>query len=58
MSGSGAEKRAHANAKRCAKLRRDGLTLKQIADQVGIEKEQVAARIKLGERLLSLGEEP
>jgi hypothetical protein len=52
--GSGAEKRSHALAKRCARLRRDGLSLQAIADLVGIHKDQVPARIKLGERLLSL----
>ena len=54
MPGSGAEKRAHADAKRCAKLRHEGLSLRQIAELVGIEKRQVPARIELGERLLSL----
>lgn len=54
MPGSGAEKRSHAMAKRCAKLRNEGLTLREIAELVGIEKGQVPARIELGERLLSL----
>lgn len=52
--GSGAEKRAHAQAKRCARLRKDGISLQAIADLVGIHKDQVPARIRLGERLLSL----
>ena len=52
--GSGSEKRAHALAKRCARLRKDGMSLHAIADLVGIHKDQVPARIKLGERLLSL----
>jgi hypothetical protein len=39
-------------------LRRGGLTLREIAELVGIEKEQVPARIELGERLLSLEESP
>ncbi len=52
--GSGSEKRSHALAKRCARLRRDGLSLQAIADLVGIHKDQVPARIQLGERLLSL----
>ena len=52
--GSGSEKRSHALAKRCVRLRRDGLSLQAIADLVGIHKDQVPARIKLGERLLSL----
>lgn len=58
MQGRGAEKRSHAKAKRCARLRRGGLTLREIAELVGIEKEQVPARIELGERLLSLEESP
>ena len=52
--GSGSEKRSHALAKRCARLRRDGMSLQEIAGTVGIHKDQVPARIKLGERLLSL----
>lgn len=56
--GSGAEKRSHALAKRCARLRRDGLSLQEIAGTVGLPKDQVPARIKLGERLLSLEETP
>ena len=53
MSGSGAEKRYQASAMRCAKLRRMGCTLSQIAELVGIEKEKVRDRIKLGERLMN-----
>lgn len=56
--GSGAEKRSHALAKRCARLRRDGLSLQEIAGTVGLPKDQVPTRIKLGERLLSLEETP
>ena len=52
--GSGSKKRSHALAKRCVRLRRDGLSLQAIADLVGIHKDQVPARIQLGERLLSL----
>jgi len=52
--GSGSEKRSHALAKRCVRLRSDGLSLQAIADLVGIHKDHVPARIKLGERLLSL----
>ena len=52
--GNGSEKRSHALAKRCARLRRHGISLQAIADLVGIHKDQVPARIKLGERLLSL----
>lgn len=58
MSGSGAEKRSHAQAKRCARLRNEGMTLRAIAELVGIEKKQVLARIELGERLLSLEGSP
>lgn len=58
MPGSGAEKRAHAEAKRCARLRREGFTLGQVASIVGIEKGKAMERIKLGERLLSLDEQP
>ena len=54
MPGSGAEKRSHALAKRCAKLRRQGLSLGEIADATGVERDKVAARIQFGERLLSL----
>lgn len=54
MSGQGAEKRSHALAKRCARLRQEGMSLQAIADLVGIQKDQVPARIALGERLLSL----
>ncbi|MCE4056327.1 hypothetical protein Q7O56_20215 [Pseudomonas protegens] len=54
MSGEGAKKRQQAAAKRCARLRQQGLTLGQIADVTGVDREKVAARITLGERLLSL----
>lgn len=54
MSGHGSQKRYHADCKRAAKLRREGLTLSRVADCTGIPKEQIADRIKLGERLLSL----
>lgn len=52
--GSGSDKRARAAAVRVAKLKRDGLTYRQIADLIGIKPEQVASRAALGERLLSL----
>gem|GEM_PF-3112235 len=54
MSGEGAKKRQQAAAKRCARLRDQGLTLGQIADITGIDRDKVAARITLGERLISL----
>lgn len=41
-------------AKTAARLARQGLTHRQIADVVGIEVAKVASRIKLGERLLSV----
>lgn len=55
MSGGASAKRAHAVAKRAAKLRRDGLSLGQIAEATGIDRDKVAARIELGERLLQVG---
>ncbi|MGX4728026.1 hypothetical protein [Pseudomonas corrugata] len=54
MSGEGANKRQQALAKRCARLRRQGLSLGGIASITGIDRDKVAARITLGERLLSL----
>lgn len=57
MPGSGAQKRSHSQAIRCYNLRQEGFTLSQIADIVYIDKEKVRARILLGERLISLGEE-
>lgn len=54
MSGGGATKRQQALAKRCAKLRRQGLSLGGIASITGVDRDKVAARITLGERLLSL----
>ncbi|WP_177330216.1 hypothetical protein [Pseudomonas sp. PH1b] len=54
MSGEGAKKRQQAAAKRCARLRQQGLTLGQIAEITGVERERVATRITLGERLISL----
>lgn len=40
------------------RLRREGFTLTQIADATEIRREQVHATIQLGERLLSLDEQP
>jgi hypothetical protein len=54
MSGQGAEKRYHAACRRAAKLRRAGLTLSQVAENIGVPKSLIVERIKLGERLLSL----
>lgn len=54
MSGAPSEKRRHAVAKRCAKLKRDGLTHSQIAEATGVDRDVLHSRIQLGERLLSL----
>jgi len=54
MSGKKSTKRSHAVAKRCARLRAEGLTLSAIADLTGIDRERIPSRIQLGERLLSL----
>ncbi|NWD74816.1 hypothetical protein HX890_11940 [Pseudomonas gingeri] len=56
MSGAGAHKRGQHLAIRCATLRRQGLTLSEVALAAGIKKEQVNAKIALGERLMSLVE--
>lgn len=53
MSGSGAEKRSHALAIRCYKLRQEGYTLGEISEITGLSKEKVRNRIILGERLLT-----
>jgi hypothetical protein len=54
VSGEGAKKRQQAAAKRCARLRRQGCTLGEIASVTGVDRDKVAARITLGERLLSV----
>lgn len=41
---------------RCAKLRREGLPPTEVALIAGVDRERVAAKIKLGEWLLSLRE--
>lgn len=56
MSGYGAHLRGQHLAKRCAKLRREGLSLSEVARIAGVTKEQVSTKILLGERLLSLAE--
>ncbi|WP_177409195.1 MULTISPECIES: hypothetical protein [unclassified Pseudomonas] len=56
MSGAGAHKRGQQLAIRCAKLRREGMSLSEIARLTSINKEQVNAKVTLGERLLSLVE--
>jgi len=48
------EKRSQDLAMRCYKLRQEGLTISEISELVGIDREKVYARIQLGERLISL----
>lgn len=57
MSGSGVDKRARALAIQIAKLRREGMTNRQIAEIVGIDVKRVPSKADIGERLLSLVEE-
>ena len=57
MSGSGVDKRARALAVQIAKLRREGMTNRQIAEIVGIDVKRVPSKADIGERLLSLVEE-
>lgn len=54
MSGSGAQKRSHAIAIRCAKLRAQGMTLGEIAKATGIDRDKIKARIDLGQRLIGV----
>ncbi|AZD50536.1 hypothetical protein C4K20_5145 [Pseudomonas chlororaphis subsp. aurantiaca] len=54
MSGTKAELRAHAQAKRVYKLREQGLSVRETAALVGIHKGRVRTLQLLGERLLSL----
>lgn len=54
MSGSGAEKRSRSLAIRCAKLRAEGYSLTEISNITGVDRDKVAARIKLGERLMDV----
>lgn len=58
MPGKAAGKRAHAVAKRAARLRRGGLSLSEIAEATEIPREQVKSQIDLGERLLQAEEAP
>lgn len=53
MMGKPYDERKRAEAKRAYKLRFDGATTRQIAEAIGCKPEQVAARVKLGERLIS-----
>lgn len=57
MSGMGSTLRSQSLAKRCAKLRSEGLTISEIAELTGISRDKVSTRIELGERLLSLKEQ-
>lgn len=54
MPGKGAEKRSHMLAIRCYKLRQEGYTLSEIASITGLERDKVASRVNLGERLASV----
>ena len=51
MSGSGAIKRNQALALRCADLRSQGWTYRNIAEAVGKKPEQIKNLVILGERL-------
>lgn len=55
MPGSGVQKRQNARAIRAAKLRKDGLTTRQIAELIEVKPEAVKSIVTLGERLLSVG---
>lgn len=48
------EKRNHALALRCYKLRKQGLSLSEISEITGVDRDKVYSRIILGERLESL----
>lgn len=48
------EKRSQALAIRCYKLREQGLSLSEVAEMTGVDREKVYSRIILGERLESL----
>ena len=54
MPGSGVTKRANAIACRAARLHAEGHTHREIAEATGLKLQVIAARVKLGERLLSL----
>ena len=57
MSGSGARKRQHALAARCAKLAAQGWTTRNIAEAVERKPEQIKALILLGERIQEQAED-
>lgn len=56
--GSGAKKRAHADAIRAAKLKARGWTTRNIAETIGKQPKQIKALVLLGERLMSAQPEP
>lgn len=53
MSGFNALKRQHAKAIRAYTLRRDGLSVKETAELLGVPREKVRVLEVLAERLLS-----
>ncbi|KPA87323.1 hypothetical protein PF66_06233 [Pseudomonas asplenii] len=54
MSGSGADKRAEALAKRVAKLRSEGVSVRETAEIVCVHKGRIRTLQLLGERLMTL----
>lgn len=58
MSGSMAEKRAQALAKRVYRLRAEGISVRETAELVGVHKGRIRTLQLLGERLASLEQSP
>lgn len=54
MSGSGSEKRSQDLARRVYQLRADGISVKQVAELVGVHKGRVRTLQILGERLMQV----
>ena len=54
MAGSGAAIRQRQDSILAAKMKLSGSTLSEIANAIGIKKDRVQDRIKLGERFLTL----
>lgn len=54
MSGSGADKRKQAQARRVYKLRAEGIPVREVAEIVGVHKGKVRGLQLLGERLLQV----
>lgn len=54
MSGSGSEKRSQAMARRVYQLRADGISVKQVAELVGVHKGRIRTLQILGERLMQV----